>query len=1150
MSELLDVQLNDKYELAKGRVFITGIQALVRLPMLQRQRDLKAGLNTAGYITGYRGSPLGIYDQQLQAVKSRLDAHHVVHQPAVNEDLAATACSGTQQVGVDGESRYDGVFAIWYAKGPGVDRSGDALRHGNLFGTAEHGGVLCLLGDDHTCESSTTAHQSEYAMVDAMIPVLNPASVQEILHFGLVGIAMSRYSGAFVALKCVHETVESTVSMDIDVDQPSIVLPDDHVLPPDGLNIRWPDGVMAQGSALAQEKRIHQHKLDAARAFTRANGLDRILIDCERPRLVLITTGKAHLDVVAALEDLGLDEQRAASLGLRLYKVALTFPLEPQGLERAVRQASKVMVVEEKRGLIESQAKELLYNSEHRPSIIGKQDEIGQTLFASYGDLDANHVALEIGRRLLEGVNDPVLGKRLEEIEKRIGGAVVQPAMIRTPYFCAGCPHNSSTRLPEGSKALAGIGCHYLVQLMDTDTRRFTQMGGEGASWVGEAPFSTRDHIFQNIGDGTYYHSGSMAIRAAVASSANITFKILYNDAVAMTGGQKMEVGNLTVPAIARDVVAEGVAEVVIVTDEPYKYPLDAGLPHGVRIHHRDELDSVQRRLRGIEGVTVLIYDQTCAAEKRRRRKKGTFPDPDRRVVINERVCEGCGDCGQQSNCVAIHPLETEFGRKRRIDQSSCNKDFSCIKGFCPSFVTVHGGKLRKSSQKLDHAPFPALPDPVIPTLTTAYNIVVTGIGGTGVVTIAALLGMAAHLQRREFAAIDMIGLAQKGGAVVSHLKVAPQGIEIGAPRVAARQADLVLGCDIVVTAGKGCLPVIATGRTQAVVNLAETMTGAFTRNPDMAFPKPALLKSIEDAAGEAAVHTMDASALATSLIGDAIGANLMVVGFAFQKGFLPFSAEAIERAIDINGVAVAMNKRAFAWGRRVAHDPSAVQAILARQAEKPKTLDDLVTHRAAFLRDYQDQAYADRYQSRVAEIRALGSDELTEAVARNLFKLMAIKDEYEVARLFTDGAFISQLNNEFESWDKLEFHLAPPLLADKDPVTGRLSKKTYGPWMMRAFSLLAPLRRHRGRWYDLFGHTAERKMERALLADYERMLDEIIGKLDPANHPVAVELARLPAKIRGFGHVKEASVAQVKQRETELMAEFRSGSLTVQAAE
>ncbi len=954
MTGLREVTLDDKYTRAEGPVFMTGIQALVRLPMMQRRLDEAAGRNTAGLVTGYRGSPLGGYDQQLERAKALLDLHHIVHQPAVNEDLAATACQGTQQVGLQGRAKYDGVFSIWYGKGPGVDRSGDAIRHGNLFGTHPLGGVLLLLGDDHICKSSTTAHQSEYAMVDAMVPILNPSGVQEILEFGLFGIAMSRFSGAWVALKCIHDTVESTASIEIDPARVAMRLPEDFSMPEGGLNIRIPPEVPWPPMALEVERLLHVHKLEAAKAFAHANGLDRIVLGGEGAWLGIVTAGKAWMDVVTALDELGIDEARARALGLRVYKPALTWPLEPRMLEQAVAGLDQVMVIEEKRPLIEGQIKELLYAGPHRPEVIGKQDEQGLPLFPSHGSLDSNAIALAIARRLVERTDDPELRSRIGELEARAEAARhLAPGLVRLPWFCPGCPHNSSTKVPEGSMAVAGIGCHFMATWMDRQTLGFTQMGGEGASWIGMAPFVSRPHIFQNLGDGTFYHSGSLAIRAAKAAGANITFKILFNDAVAMTGGQKMETANLTVPQIARLLEAEGIGEIVVVTDEPGKYPIGAGFPHGVRIHHRDEMDGIQRRLRDVPGVTAIIYDQTCAAEKRRRRKRGTYPDPDERVVINELVCEGCGDCGVQSNCVAIQPVETELGRKRRIDQSACNKDFSCLKGFCPSFVTVKGGKLRRGSETARKAPFPVLPEPTLPELAEPYGIVVTGIGGTGVITIAALLGMAAHLEGKGCSALDMLGLAQKGGAVLSHLRLAPTAAGTGSPRIAAGTARLLLGCDMVVAAGRSALPTVGRGRTRVVLNLEQTMTGAFTHDPDLAFPAEAILGEIARAAGPEAVDQLDASRLARQLLGDAIGANLLMVGFAWQKGLLPLSREAIERAIEINGVAVAFNKQAFLWGRRAAHDQAAVEAVArAGEAPRPRTrsLDELIDQRAAFL--------------------------------------------------------------------------------------------------------------------------------------------------------------------------------------------------------
>ncbi len=1150
MTELLEVRLDDKYRKDRGRVFMTGVQALVRLPMEQQRRDAGRGWATGGYVTGYRGSPLGAYDQELQNIRPLLEAHHIHHQPGVNEDLAATACQGTQQVHLLGPSRYEGVFAIWYGKGPGVDRSGDAIRHGHLFGTHPKGGVLLLLGDDHICESSTTAHQSEFAMVDAMIPVLNPSGVEEILDYGLLGIAMSRFTGGWVSLKCVHDTVECTSSIELDPDRPAIVLPEESEVGPGPRHIDLVTDQSLPALAGELERRVHTTKLEAARAFARANALDRTTHGAAGAWLRIVTTGKSWLDIGAALEALGLDDAGCRALGLAVYKVGMTFPLEPVGLERAMAGAEVAMVVEEKRGLIEEQMKALLYAAAHRPRIIGKTDETGAPLFPSHGALDSNQIAIAIARRLLERSENADLRNRLARLEAA-AGAGFAPAMARLPYFCAGCPHSTSTRIPEGSRAMAGIGCHFMVNWMDRSTSGFTQMGGEGGSWLGAAPFSDRPHLFQNMGDGTFYHSGSMVVRAAVASRRNITLKILFNDAVAMTGGQKMEIGNLDPAAITRLLEAEGVKEVVVVSDEPGKYPIGTRFAPGVRVHHRDELDAVQRRLRSIEGVTAIVYDQTCAAEKRRRRKAGTMVDPDERVVINEDVCEGCGDCGVQSNCVAVLPIETELGRKRKIDQSACNKDYTCIKGFCPSFVSVKGGSLVRTTAGTA-APFPELPTPDLRPLERPFGVLVTGIGGTGVITIAALLGMAAHLEGKGAAGLDMIGVAQKGGAVVSHLKLAATPDGTGAPRLAPGAADLVLGCDMVVAAGRSSVPTMSRDRTRAVINTEERLTGAFTRDPDMSFPADRLMADIEGAA--LTTERIDASRLATRLLGDAIGANLMLVGFAWQKGWLPLSAEAILRAIEINGVAVAFNQEAFLWGRRAAHDPQAVEAIAAKgEAERVelKTLDEILAHRAALLEAYQDRTYAERYRDAVgrirqAETRAVpGSERLAVAVARNLARLMAYKDEYEVARLYTSGTFAAQLAREIEGAKRLELHLAPPLLASRDPRTGELQKRRFGPWILHVLRVLARLKALRGTSWDPFGRTAERRLERQLIRDYEALLADLASRLTAENHDIAVELASLPERIRGFGHVKERNVREAKAAEAALLRRLDAGAST-----
>ena len=1139
------VTINDKYTLREGRAFMTGIQALVRLPMMQRRRDQVAGLNTAGYISGYRGSPLGGLDQQMLQAQTHLQEHQIVFQPGVNEDLAATAVWGTQQAGLSGENRYDGVFAMWYGKGPGVDRSGDALRHGNLAGSAQNGGVLVLLGDDHTGESSTTVHQSEYAMMDAMIPVLNPAGVQEFLDYGLYGWAMSRYSGCWVALKCIHDTVESAASVDVSDERVQLRLPDDYPLPPDGLNIRWPD------TWHAQERRLHDHKLAAVQAFCRANQLDQVKLDNPDARLGIVTTGKSYLDVLQALDDLGIDEQVAHHLGLRLYKVALSFPLEPQGALAFCQGLDMVIVVEEKRGLIETQLKDLLYGQPDAPAtIVGKRNEQGEVLLQSPDRLDSNQIALAIGSRLLRLKYDQTLAVKVNQLRGLNEAETQPPAMLRTPYFCPGCPHNTSTRVPEGSHALAGIGCHFMAQWMDRDTARYTQMGGEGASWIGEAPFSKREHMFQNIGDGTYFHSGLLALRATVSAKVNVTYKILYNDAVAMTGGQSVD-GPLTVPRITQQVYAEGVRRIAVVSDEPDKYPADAEFAPGVSIHHRRDLDAVQRELREVPGTSVLVYDQTCAAEKRRRRKRGKFPDPDQRVFINDAVCEGCGDCGVKSNCVAVLPLETEFGRKRMIDQSACNKDFSCLEGFCPSFVTVRGGRLRKA-KAITSDDFGPLPEPVKPGLEQPYNIVIAGVGGTGIVTIGALLGMAAHIEDKGCSVLDMMGLAQKGGAVTTHLRLGATPQAVTTSRIAASKADLILGCDLVVAASPESLKTVRHGQTYVVANGQEIMTGDFTRQPDFKYPKQALLEALRQSAGQDQVDALEATRLANALLGDAIATNLFMLGYAYQKGRVPLSAEALEQAIELNGVAVEFNKKAFLWGRRTAHDKEHVIRVafpstpVALAERRPASLDAIIEQREAFLGQYQNKAYAKRYRQWVDRVRSAetaavpGSTDLSAAVARYYFKLLAYKDEYEVARLYTDGDFQRKLQDQFEGDYTLEFHLAPPLWAQHDPHTGEPRKKAYGPWMLKAFAVLAKLRWLRGTPLDIFGYAQERRQERQLIKDYEILLGELLEQLSPDKHALAVKLTSLPEHIRGYGHVKQRHIEQTRQRETQLLEQLR----------
>ncbi|WP_353184182.1 indolepyruvate ferredoxin oxidoreductase family protein [Bosea sp. (in: a-proteobacteria)] len=1165
---LRPVALDDKYDLAKREVFLTGTQAVTRMLLMQRERDRQAGLNTAGFVSGYRGSPLGGLDQQLMRAGKALKAAHIVFQPGLNEDLAATAVWGTQQAELQGEGRYDGVFALWYGKGPGVDRSGDVFRHGNMAGTSPHGGVICLMGDDHTAESSTNAHQTEFVLVDRMMPILNPAGVQEIIDYGLHGIALSRFASVWVGIKCVKDNIESTASVDGAPDRVAIVTPADYAMPPGGLAIR------RELDFIAQERRLHIDKREAILAYLRANRLNQTVTSGgQAPRLGIITVGKSYLDVRQAFEDLGIDEVRANDLGIRLFKLACPWPLDPQELKDFAKGLDLVMVVEEKRSLIEVQLREELYGAPHQPLIVGKKDENGEWLFPPHGALDPNDIAIALAARLLQYRDDPALRARLEDIAKAQGRlAEAQEIARRTPYFCSGCPHNTSTVVPEGSRAYAGIGCHFMSLWMDRDTAGFTQMGGEGANWIGEAPFSTRGHVFQNLGDGTYTHSGSLAIRWAVASGVTITYKLLYNDAVAMTGGQQAE-GHLSPDQMARQVAAEGVKRIAVVTDEPGKYPATTQWPAGTTLHHRDELDAVQRELAATSGVSLLLYDQTCATEKRRRRKRGAYPDPDKRVIVNELVCEGCGDCGVQSNCVSVQPLETEFGRKRQIDQSNCNKDFSCVKGFCPSFVTVHGAKPKKAEpMRLDAGALAAgdIPEPAVPALDRSFAVIVTGVGGTGVVTIGAILGMAAHLEGKGCGMIDMAGLAQKGGAVFSHVKLAPRPEDIHAIRVAAGQADLVLGCDLTVTGSKKVLGAIRPERGTVIVNTAESLPGDFTRNADFSLPTERLKRAILAAAGRDNTRFIDATAAAVAFLGNAIAANMLMLGHAWQRGAVPLSREALRRAITLNGEAVAMNLEAFELGRRAAHDPAALEELLA-QAKAPtaarqlsQSLDEIIARRAAFLTAYQNAAYGARYRHLVARAQTReaavtpGQSALSEAVARNLFKLMAYKDEYEVARLYSDGAFRRQVAATFEPEGagggklRFEFHLAPPLLARRDPNTGMPRKLSFGPWMMGAFALLAKFKGLRGTAFDPFGRTQERRAERRLITDYEALLNELLPRLTPDNHALCVALAAIPDKIRGFGHVKERHLAAAKAEEAALLERLRSGTAAAlpQAAE
>ncbi len=1162
----LAVTLDDKYVLDSGRVYLTGTQALVRLPMMQRQRDLAAGLNTGGYITGYRGSPLGAFDQALWQAKRFIKNSHIEFQPGTNEDLAATALWGTQQIHLYPGARYDGVFGIWYGKGPGVDRSGDVFKHANYAGTSAHGGILALAGDDHMAKSSTTAHQSEPALIAAGMPVIHAASVQEYLDLGLHGFALSRYSGLWVAFKVLSETVDSSASVHVDPHRVEIRLPTDFQLPSDGVHIRWPD------DWVGQERRVFTVKHPAALAYWRANKLDRLMMGRPDARFGIVTVGKSYLDVRQALDDLGIDDAEAGRLGLAVYKVAMVWPLETEGVTAFAAGKREILVVEEKRPVIEQQLKDALFNApaDRRPVVVGKTDERGQKLLRTDGEL----TPWEIAQALVARFGLDALGERAkqryEALQRRVGRQVRNEAgLARVPYFCSGCPHNSSTKVPDGSMAMAGIGCHTLAINMERNTRTFTHMGAEGATWVGASHFSDMKHVFQNLGDGTYFHSGYLAIRHAVATNTTITYKILYNDAVAMTGGQPHD-GNVRPWTISQQVHAEGVRRIALVSDDPTKYPPGTEWAPGVTFHPREELDAVQRELREYPGVSVLIYDQTCAAEKRRRRKRGTFPDPARRVFINQAVCEGCGDCSTQSNCLSVQPVETEFGTKRAIDQSSCNKDFSCLNGFCPSFVTVEGGRVRQGKalgKAADRAGAPSPEEPALPPAPALpsvaerpYGVLITGIGGTGVVTIGAIMGMAAHIEGKGATVLDQLGMAQKGGAVISHVRIGASPEALHAVRLGAGGADLLLGCDLVVSGGPDALARLEPGRSRAVVNTHETITGDFTRKPDLAFPGHTLRLAVEAAAGADACDFVEASAIATTLMGDSIATNMFMLGYAWQKGLVPLGHDSIERAIELNGAAVTMNLAAFRWGRRAAHDRAAVDRLVAPAdnvvalPRAPRTLDDLVASRVRHLTGYQDAALAGRYVALVEKVRtaeqALGKSGLAEAVARNYAKLLAYKDEYEVARLYSDDAFRRQLARQFEGGYRLKVHLAPPLFAARDPVTGKLLKQAFGGWMFGAFRILARFKRLRGTAFDPFGHTAERKAERALIARYEALVAELLSGLSAEKHALAVRLASVPDDIRGYGHIKEAAMERAAAKEASLLAEWRAAPGTKLAAE
>ena len=1124
-------ELLDRYRRESGRVFLTGTQALVRIPLMQRNIDRAAGLNTAGFISGYRGSPLGSYDLELWRAKSFLAENNIEFLPAVNEDLAATAVLGSQQVETDPYRTVDGVFAIWYGKGPGVDRSGDALKHGNAYGSSPHGGVLVVAGDDHGVVSSSMPHQSDVAFLTFVMPNLNPANVAEYLHFGLYGIALSRFSGMWVGFKAISETVESARSVQLP-DYPQFAIPE-FDSPPGGLHYRWPD---LPGFAI--EERLEAKKA-ATLAFAAANPIDRKIFDVPRARYGIVTTGKAHLDLMEALRLLGIDAKAARDIGLDIYKVGMVWPLEPHGALDFVQGKHEVLVVEEKRGIIESQFKEYFYDYPGRKPqrMIGKQDEDGGTLVPWIGELSPLQLADIVAHRLDAEFPGLDLTARAASLRENGPHLINVDGATRMPYFCSGCPHNTSTRLPEGSSALAGIGCHFMANWMDRDTEGLVQMGGEGVNWVSRSKFNGGRHIFQNLGDGTFYHSGSMAIRQAVAANTNITFKILYNDAVAMTGGQPVD-GPISVERIAHSVRAEGIERIALVSDEPELFAA-RDLPGGTTIHHRRDLDWVQRELREIAGVTILIYAQTCATEKRRRRKRGLLEEPRKFVVINDLVCEGCGDCSVESNCLSVVPKETPFGRKRKIDQNSCNKDFSCVNGFCPSFVTVEADELRAGTGidtgNLYDELLASLPAPELPAIEGCYDLLVTGVGGTGVITVSQLISMAAHLEARGSSVLDFTGFAQKFGTVLSYIRIAHDPADINQVRIEQARADALIGCDLVVSSSARASATYLPGHTRAVVNSAEMLTGDFVKHRDADLRAADRLQAIQTLVGEQNFSSLDANQTAEKLMGNTIYANVLLLGYAWQQGLVPVSLAALLRAIELNDVAVEKNLRAFGWGRIAAMNPDRVLELVNGEARpRDESLQEIMQRRSDFLLDYQDQRLADRYRSLLARVRDAetklgGKAELTEAVARSYFKLLSYKDEYEVARLHTSTGFLETIRQDFGTKAKLRFHLAPPLLSRKRDARGRPLKKEFGSWMIPLFRVLARLRRLRGGPFDLFGYTAERRMERALIIEFEATVDALLAGIGKKQLPDAAVLVRRYLDIRGYGPVKELAANEVR---------------------
>ena len=1152
--QMEQVSLEDKYDLNAKRAYLSGIEALVRLPILQHQRDLDAGLNTACYVSGYRGSPLGTLDQSMWQAKSWLDQHNIHFQPGVNEDLAATAVWGTQQVHLLPGARYDGVFSMWYGKGPGVDRSMDAIKHANLYGTTQHGGVLAIAGDDHACKSSTVPQQSEHMLIGAQIPVLNPANVQDVLDYGLYGWAMSRFSGCWVGLKAITENMDSAVSADLNPDRVQITIPESVNIPEGGLNAQWPT------NPLQQERLLNEYRIYAARAFAYANNLNTIELDSQSARFGIVTSGKSYLDVMEAINMLGIEASILETIGIRIFKIGMSWPLEPISTRQFAGGLQEILVVEEKRSVIEDQLTTILYDNPNndRPVIVGEFDEHGRSLITNLGELNPVVVALAIGRRMLGFFDSEQIRERMRYLDKKQKRLTkLATTFDRTPYFCSGCPHNTSTKVPEGSHGLAGIGCHYMVKWMDRNTETFTQMGAEGASWIGQAPFTETEHIFQNIGDGTYFHSGILAIRAAIASSVNITYKILYNDAVAMTGGQAVD-GSLSVVDIVAQLRGEGVREIAVVAEDIDRSKIQLARFNDIAIHPKSEFDALQSRIRHVKGTSVIVFDQTCATEKRRRRKRGSMPDSTTRAFIHPDICEGCGDCSKQSNCLSVLPKATELGSKRQIDQNACNQDFSCLQGFCPSFITVTGGELVHSQPAKVNTLEMVLPEPKPPGLDRPWNILVTGIGGTGVLTVSSVIAMAAHIEGKGCSTLNQTGLAQKFGSVISHVRIAKSQTEILAVRVPDGSADLLLGCDLVVSANADSLSHLDSDRSQAIVNSFETATADFIHDPNYEFPSRELQSLIESEAGKENTQFVNSTRIARDLLGDTIGSNLFLLGYAYQSGLVPLSEQAIFKAIKLNGVAIEFNQTAFSWGRKAAVNPQAVENLAGSDQQSLNLLtdlDEIIEWRYQYLCQYQNTAYADHYRTLVNRIRNIEEasfshsnpeNSLTESVARNFFKLMSYKDEYEIARLISDTDYVQSLKNQYQGDFKLHFHMAPPGLCKTDPHSGQPVKRRFPELSIMLFKLLRKLKGLRGTAFDPFGRNAERQQERQLIADYKNNLDMIADKLTEKNFDTAVEIAALPEAVKGFGHIKTQNIEKYQSTLQALLKKFKEPELAL----